>query len=88
MYVMGYRVAPDCGDQYSDYKIRSCPIAGANKLASIIEAYQRHKIGIMPISSVYKNPTCAIVESLEILHYNSEEAQHRASERTMREAIK
>lgn len=86
--MMGYRVAPDCGDQYSDYKIRSCPVAGANRLASIIEAYQRHRAGILPISSTYPNPTCAIVESLEILHYNADDAQHRASERTMREAIK
>ena len=85
-YVMGYRVAPDCGEGYSDYRVRHCPVADSNRLASVVQAYQRHRAGLAPITQSYPKPTCAIIESFEILHYNAEEASHRATERTMREA--
>lgn len=51
LYVPGYRVCPDSGSEYSDMQIRSCPVAGANRLASIISAYHRHRSGLYPISS-------------------------------------
>jgi hypothetical protein len=85
-YIMGYRVAPDCGEDYADYRIRSCPVANSNRLASVVQAYQRHRAGLMPITQSYPNPTCAIIEAIEVLHYNTEEAHYRATERTMREA--
>lgn len=85
-YVMGYRVAPDCGEGYSDYRVRHCPVADSNRLASVVQAYQRHRAGLAPITQSYPKPTCAIIEAVEVLHYNAEEASHRATERTMREA--
>lgn len=86
LYVMGYRVAPDCGEEYSDYKIRSCPVASSNQLASLIQAYQRHKNNILPLNLSYPKPTCAVIEAIEVLHYNTDEAQHRAHQRAMKEA--
>ena len=83
---MGYRVAPDCGEEYADYEIRSCPVAGANRMASLVQAYQRHRAGILSISESYPTPSCALIEAIEILHYNADEAQFRSNERAMREA--
>lgn len=85
---MGYRVAPDSGEGYSDLKIRSCPVALANRAAPIAQAYHRHRAGLFPISQSYPKPTCAIIESLEILHYNHEEAQYRSHKNAMMEASK
>lgn len=86
LYMMGYRVAPDCGEEYSDYKIRSCPVADSNKAAPIVQAYYRHKADIFPIAQSYPKPTCAIVEALEILNYNHDEAQYRAQQIAIKEA--
>lgn len=86
LFMMGYRVAPDSGDSYSDYKIRSCPVAGANRMASLVQAYQRHKAGLLPISQSYPTPSCALIEAIEILHYNAEESQYRTNQQMMREA--
>ena len=83
---MGYRVAPDCGEDYANLKIRSCPVASSNQLASVIQAYHRHKSGLLSLSQSYPNPTCAVIEALEVLHYNANDAEHRAHERAMKEA--
>lgn len=86
LYVMGYRVAPDCGEAFSDLKIRSCPVASANKMASLISAYHRHRAGLYNISETYPKPTCAVVEAIDILHNNTESAHYRAQERALKEA--
>ena len=86
LYVPGYRVAPDCGEAYSDYKIRSCPVAASNRLSSIIQAYHRHRAGLAKISDTYPSPSCALLEAVDVIHSNTEEAHVRAQERAMREA--
>jgi hypothetical protein len=85
-FVPGYRVAPDCGEDYSDLKIRSCPVAGANRLSSIIQAYHRHRAGLIKISETYPKPSCALLEAIDVLHSNTEEAIYRAHQRSMKEA--
>ena len=85
-YLPGYRVAPDCGENYSDLKIRSCPVASSNKLASIIQAYHRHRAGLAEITHTYPNPSCALLEAVDVLHSNTEEAMHRAQERAIKES--
>jgi len=85
-YLPGYRVAPDCGEDYSDLKIRSRPVASSNKLASIIQAYHRHRAGLAEITHTYPNPTCALLEAVDVLHSNTEEAHYRTQERMMKEA--
>ena len=82
----GYRVAPDCGENYSELKIRSCPVASSNRLASIIQAYHRHRAGLAKITHTYPSPTCALLEAVDVLHSNTEEAQIRIQERAIREA--
>ena len=84
-YLPGYRVAPDCGENYSDLKIRSCPVASSNRLASIIQAYHRHRAGLAKITHTYPKPSCALLEAVDVLHSNTEEAHFRAQERAMRE---
>lgn len=86
VYVMGYRVAPDSGEDYSDLQIRSCPVALSNRVASIVQAYNRHRSGLLPIAQSYPQATCAIIEALEVLHYNYDDAQYRAHKAAMMEA--
>ena len=85
-FVEGFRVCPDSGEDFSDLKIRSCPVAGANRMASIIVSYRRHQSGLLSIERAYPKPTCAIIEAFETLHINSESARVRAHERAMRES--
>ena len=86
LYVPGYRVAPDSGEEFSDMEIRSCPVAGANRMASIISAYQRHRSGLYPISTSHPSPSCALVEAVDTLHYHTESAHRRAQQRAIEEA--
>ena len=86
LFVPGYRVAPDCGEEFSDLEIRSCPVAGANKLAPIINAYNRHRSGLFNLSLSYPKPSCAVVEAMDILHNNRESAHYRAQERALKES--
>jgi len=86
LFVAGYRVAPDCGEEFSDLEIRSCPVAGANKMAPIINAYNRHRSGLFNLSLSYPSPSCAVVEAMDILHNNRESAHYRAQERALKES--
>ena len=86
LFVPGYRVAPDCGEEFSDLKIRSCPVAGANKMAPIINAYNRHRSGLFNLNLSYPKPSCAVVEAMDILHNNRESAHYRAQERALKES--
>ena len=86
LYVPGYRVAPDSGEEFSDMLVRSCPVAGANRLASIISAYQRHRSGLYSIHTSHPSPSCALVEAVDVLHYHTEAAHNRAHKRAIEEA--
>jgi len=85
LYVDGFRVCPDSGEEFAELKIRSCPVASANKMAAVIVSYRRHRSGIYPIEKAYPQPTCAIIEAMETLHHNTEAAQIRAQERASQE---
>lgn len=86
LFIPGYRVAPDCGEDFSDLEIRSCPVAGANRMAPIINAYNRHRAGLFNLSLSYPFPSCAVVEAMDVLHNNRESANYRAQLRAMKEA--
>lgn len=86
LYVPGYRIAPDSGADFSDAKVRSCPVAGSNKLASLISAYYRHRSGLYPISTTYPSPSCALIEAIDTLHHHVESAKDRAQQRAIEEA--
>jgi len=80
-YVPGYRVAPDCGEAFSEAKIRSCPVADANRAASIINAYSRHRNGLATILDTFPAPSCAVIEAVDVLHNTTEEMFLRVRER-------
>ena len=80
VYMPGYRLAPNSGEEYSDLKIRSCPISNMNRLALIISSYNRIKGGLISFADAYPHPTIAIIESIEILDYNHEQARLRQLE--------
>lgn len=82
----GYRLAPNCGSDFADAKIRRCPIADANRLASIITVYHRHRQGLGKIETSYPRPTCAIIEALDVLHSATEEMIARQREQALQEA--
>ena len=86
LFVPGYRVAPDSGEAFSELEIRSCPVATSNQMASLVIAYRRHKADLFPINTTYPNPTCAIVDALDVINNHSELAQLRAQERDQKEA--
>jgi len=85
LYMPGYRIAPNSGEAYSDLKIRSCPIADMNRVASIITNYNRIKTGLIEMKDIYPRPTCAIIESLEIIEYNQNQMIARQHEQHMKE---
>ena len=82
----GYRIAPNSGELYSDLKIRSCPISNANRLALIVSNYSKIKNNLMSFSQLYPWPTCAIVESIEILDYNHNQMIYRKQKQALEEA--
>lgn len=84
-FIAGYRVAPNCGENYSDLKIRSCPVADMNRCASIITAYHRHKSDLIRLTETFRNPSCAIVEAFDILENNRNEMLNRLHEQKMKE---
>jgi hypothetical protein len=84
-YVMGYRVAPDCGD-WGEQKIRSCPVAGANRLAPLLVAYQRQRAGVCSLSDLFNAPTCAVIDLFAELHTQTELSHARMRERAAEEA--
>ena len=85
-YVPGYRIAPNCGLDYGDYKIKHCPISDINRLASIITAYHRHRRGTSNISDSYPSPSCAMIEAIDTLHLHTEAMIDRQREQSIKEA--
>jgi len=55
-------------------------------MAPIIRAYQRHRAGLYPIKDQYPKPSCALLEAVDVLHSNTEQAHIRAHEKIMKEA--
>jgi hypothetical protein len=82
---MGYRVAPDSGENFSELKIRSCPVADVNRFAPIIQVYNRLKSGLVSLTDLYPHPSCALIESIDIISVSVDEAQRRATERALKE---
>lgn len=85
-FIPGYRVAPDSGASFSDLQIRSCPVADANRLASVVHAYSRHRAGLASLSVQFPQPSCAIVEAFDVLHSATEDMIARQREQAMKEA--
>ena len=78
---MGYRVAPDSGESFSDLKIRSCPVADVNRLSPIVNAFNLHKNGVLDLKQIYNKPTIALIDCLNMLQSTIDEAQARDIER-------
>ncbi len=86
LFVPGYRVAPDSGASFSDLQIRSCPVADANRLASVVNAYSRHRAGLASLSDAFPSPSCAIVEAFDVLHSATEDMIARQREQALKES--
>lgn len=85
-FMPGYRVAPDSGSSFSEAKIRTCPVADANRLASVVQAYSRHRAGLVALSTQFPQPSCAMVEAFDVLHSATEDMISRQREQAMKEA--
>jgi hypothetical protein len=57
-----------------------------NRLGSIISNYNRIKKKLLKFSELYKAPTVAIIESIEILDYNYEEMIIRQNEQSLKDS--
>ncbi len=79
-FIPGYRVAPDCSADYSDLKIRKCPVALSNMVAPITQAYFRQVNGLFDLKDVYPLPSCAIVEAIDLLHYHYQELKNKLAQ--------
>lgn len=55
-------------------------------MASIIRAYQRHRAGLYSIKDQYPKPSCALLEAIDVLHSNTEQASIRAHEKMIQES--
>jgi hypothetical protein len=72
LYIPGYRVVPGSNENYSDQKIRSCPVALANLVSPVVSSFHKHKKGIITLKDMYENPSCAVVDAFEMLEYEYE----------------
>lgn len=82
---MGYRVAPDSDELFSELKITTCPIADANRLASLMDAYTSHKKGLFDLSKVYPTPTIAVIEAFGIMELHHQLLENRLHKRRLEE---
>jgi len=78
---MGYRIAPNCdGDTYGDLKIRQCPVALANLVSPIVDAYHKHKAGLFSLDSTHPNPSIAFLDAVsyyDTIHSIYEARKHK-----------
>jgi hypothetical protein len=86
LFIPGYRVAPNCGSEYADFKIRSCAVALSNMVAPITQAYFRHINGLFDLKNSYPNPSCAIVEAMDLLHYHYQQLKNKITEEQIEES--
>ena len=77
LYVPAYRIAPDCGDGWSEERFRRCPVASVNQMSTVIKYYHLHSAKIINISDVIKNPTPALLDALYVLHNASLERDYK-----------
>jgi hypothetical protein len=52
-----------------------------NRLAPIVNVYNLHKSGLIDLKTIYKNPTIALIDCLNVIQLNQDEAQARDLER-------
>ena len=57
-----------------------------NRLALIVSNYSKIKNKLLSFSELYPHPTCAIVESIEILDYNHEQMNYRRHAQALQES--
>ena len=79
--VKGYRLAPDCGESMSELEFKSCPIAGYNKLAHVLIAYNNHKSELQSFSTRYPNLTIAVLDAVQVVQDTYDEYTKRRLER-------
>ena len=79
--VKGYRLAQDCGESMSELEFKSCPIAGYNKLAHVLIAYNNHKSELQSFSNRYPNPTIAVLDAVQVVQDTYDEYTKRRLER-------
>jgi len=72
VYVPGYRIAPDSDPDWADYHFYSCPVAGANQAAGILNYYHYTKNNMISIADVIPNPTPAFLDAIAVLNNASE----------------
>lgn len=85
-FIPAYRVAPNCSAEYSDLKIRSCPVASANLIAPIAQNYFRHINGLFDLKNAYPSPSCAIVEAIDLLHHHYTDLKNKLTQEQIEEA--
>ena len=85
-YLMAYRIAPDCDGGWGEQKVRSCPVADANRLAPLLQAYQRQQAGLCSLSDLFEAPTCAVLDLFAELSAQNMLAQARMRKRAAEEA--
>ena len=85
-YLMAYRIAPDCDGGWGEQKVRSCPVANANRLAPLLQAYQRQQAGLCSLSDLFEAPTCAVLDLFAELSAQNMLAQARMRKRAAEEA--
>ena len=62
VYVMGYRIAPDCDPVWGDNRFYTCPVAGANQSANVLNYYYQQKNNIIKITDLIPSPTPAFLD--------------------------
>ena len=72
VYVPGYRIAPDSDPQWSDYHFYTCPVAGSNQCASMLNYYQYHKSDMVKLTDIISNPTPALLDAVSVLSLTSD----------------
>lgn len=85
LFVMGYRVAPDCGDDFAEEKIRTCPVALSNRVSPIVEAFFRHKNGTFPLEKFYPQPTIALLQAVDMLEYTQKALEKKLHDQHLQE---
>jgi hypothetical protein len=72
VYVPAYRIAPDSDPDWSDHHFYSCPVAGSNQCASVLNYYQYHKSDMVKLTDIVNNPTPALLEAVSVLSHTND----------------
>ena len=52
-----------------------------NRLSPIVISYNLHKSGLVDLKTIYKNPSIALIDCLNVIQSNQDEAQSRDLEK-------